>query len=104
MQAHNLAVLDSLGLSNQATHFELGNQLESPAGDADIIAMPSVGEVVIEDGFDRFRGFGSESRADVDPSVGIGSDDVEPRLSKGRITLSEYRLSACSATAVAASQ
>ena len=66
---------------------QLTEELKPPAGDQDVGAVPAVGEVVVEDGFDRFRGFRTPlPGADVDPLVGVVGEDANARLSKGAIT------------------
>ncbi len=49
--------------------------------------MASVWEVVVEDRLGRFwSGVGDAVRTDVDPSVGVGGEDVDRRASKGSTT------------------
>ena len=78
-----------LTFTNERAVLHLRNQLKTPPGDADIGMVPSVWVVVVEDGFDRFRGSSTEPfLADVDPLIGVGGEEVDAVLTKGPITFS----------------
>ena len=91
-------------LSHEAAHLYLSDQLKSPARDADIRSVPSVGEVVVKDRFDRFRGTGTEPVvADVESVVCVGCEDLKARATKGAMTASLYSASASSPMVMASS-
>src|SRR5262249_33083210 len=59
-------------------HGEFGYELEPPPFDACIATMPSVGVVVIEEGFDRFGwDVGPLVSGDVDPLVGVPCEKLD---------------------------
>jgi hypothetical protein len=103
-ESGHVAVFDPSTLSQRHADAELGYQLQAPPGYADIVAMPSVRVVVIEDRLDGFRGLGDGPFVgDVDPVIGVGGDEIDARTTKGAITASEYSASASSPTVIAAS-
>ena len=87
LQSPDPFVLDGGVLADHGTDLELGDQLEAPARNGEVVAVTAVGVVVVEDRFDRFDGVGVASGgADVDAAIGVGGDEVDARPSKGRTT------------------
>jgi hypothetical protein len=80
----------------------IGNDLKPPACGDNVVTVPPVGVLTVEDGEDGV-GFSSEpeSVADVDDSVGVVGDEVAAERTKGPSTASSYSSSAASATGVA---
>lgn len=75
--------------SHERPDLQLGDQLEAPAGDADILSVAAVGVVEVEDRLGCFGRPGDEPFVtDVDPLIGVGGEKVRARLSKGVITAS----------------
>ena len=61
--------------THRRADLHLGYELKPPPCDADILSVPTVGEVVIEDGLGRFRGAGDRPFvADVDAAIGVGGE------------------------------
>lgn len=78
--------------ADQAADTELGEELEPPSSDDDVVAVSSVWEVEVEDGF---NGLGRRSEDAVDTadgadvgSVGEGCEEFDALASKGSITFS----------------
>jgi hypothetical protein len=84
----HLVILLRLLLPDQAADVELGDELEPPTSDDDVVSVAAVGIVVIEDGFDRFGLRERPGVADVEPLVGVGGEEVCALASKGSITAS----------------
>ena len=88
-QLLDVAHLGGRLLAHETTYAEFSEELEAPARDREVVAVPAVGIVVIEDGFECFGGFEEELVTDVDPLVGVVSEDLCTKATKGRITASE---------------
>ena len=90
---------------DQSADIELGDELEAPARNADVVPMASIREVEVEDRLEGFGGCGDEGVvADVDPLVGECGDEFDALRSKGMTTFSPYSSSAASPTAIAMSR
>jgi hypothetical protein len=90
--------------ADEAPYREFCDELEAPTSDSEVVAVSSVGVVVVEDGLERFRGGAGERLvADVDPLVREGGEDRCAFATKGAITASEYSSSAASPTSIAMS-
>jgi hypothetical protein len=62
-------------LAHHRADLDLGYELKPPPGDADILSVPAIGEVVVEDDFRGFRGAGDRPFvADVDAVIGVGGE------------------------------
>jgi hypothetical protein len=93
-----LALLLLPGYAADAAFCEV---LEAPPGEVEVIAVPSVRVLVVEDGLEGFGRFGGKAvGADVDASVGVGGEDFDARSSKGSSTSFMYMPSAASARSV----
>lgn len=90
MQRSQPLILFRLLLTDQAADTELCEKVESPSSDDEVVAVSSVGIVVIEDGFDRFGRFADspEGFADVGASVCEGGEEFDALRSKGSSTVS----------------
>jgi hypothetical protein len=92
-------------LADYAADAEFCEELESPSRDLEVVAVASVRVVEVEDRLERLRGSGGEPVCgDVDPFGGVAGEDLDAFTSKGTSTTFAYRLSASSATVIAASR
>ena len=84
-------------LAKRGAHCQLGQELQPPARDHNVVAVSPVWVVEVED---RFDGLGAVGDApfvgDIGSTVGVGCEYACALFTKGVITASEYSSSASS--------